>query len=56
MATLAFATFSLDKAMLVGFGAYAAQPIFCKSAKFSPVLLLSFALLSLSVIIQLMFS
>lgn len=56
MASLAFATFSLDKAMVIGFGAYALQPLFCKSTKFSPVLMLSFALLLLSVAVQFTFS
>jgi AGZA family xanthine/uracil permease-like MFS transporter len=56
MAALAFLTFSLDKAMLVGFGAYALQPLFCSTVRFSPVLLVSFALLLLSVIVQLTFS
>jgi adenine/guanine/hypoxanthine permease len=52
MAALSFATFSLDRAMLVGFGAYALRQIFSKTERINPFLLGSFLLLLLSVTVQ----
>jgi adenine/guanine/hypoxanthine permease len=54
MAVLSFATFSLDKAMLLGFGAYALQQLFRRNQKMNPYLLGSFLLLLLSVSVQYM--
>ena len=55
MAVITFMTFSLDKAMLVGFGAYALQPLLHRKTNFNPVLLISFLLLAISVTLQLTF-
>ncbi len=55
MAVITFLTFSLDKAMLVGFGAYALQPLLHRKTNFNPVLLISFLLLAISVTLQLTF-
>jgi AGZA family xanthine/uracil permease-like MFS transporter len=52
MAVLSFVTFSLDKAMLVGFGAYALRQLFTKNERVNPFLLGSFLLLLLSVTVQ----
>ena len=52
MAVLSLATFSLDKAMLLGFGAYSLNQIFFKKEKANPYLIGSFVLLLLSVVLQ----
>jgi AGZA family xanthine/uracil permease-like MFS transporter len=54
MAVLSFATFSLDKAMLLGFGAYSLRQILRCDEKMNPYLLGSFLLLLLSVSVQYM--
>jgi AGZA family xanthine/uracil permease-like MFS transporter len=54
MAILSFATFSLDKAMLLGFGAYSLRQLLRRDEKVNPYLLGSFLLLLLSVSVQYM--
>jgi AGZA family xanthine/uracil permease-like MFS transporter len=54
MALVSFATFSLDKAMLIGFGAYSLRPIFINNESVSPYLLGSFVLLLVSAISQML--
>ena len=54
MAVLSFATFSLDKAMLLGFGAYSLRQIFKRDEKVNAYLLGSFLLLLMSVSVQYM--
>jgi AGZA family xanthine/uracil permease-like MFS transporter len=53
MAIVSFVTFSLDKAMLLGFGAYAVQPLFRKDVCWNSVLVVSCILLFISVAVQL---
>jgi AGZA family xanthine/uracil permease-like MFS transporter len=52
MAILSFATFSLDKAMLLGFGAYSLRQILTRNERKNPYLIGSFLLLLLSVTVQ----
>lgn len=53
MAILSFATFSLDKAMLLGFGAYLVKQRLLQRNRLNPYLLGSFVLLLLSITLQL---
>lgn len=53
MAILSFATFSLDKAMLLGFGAYLVKQRLLQGNRLNPYLLGSFVLLLLSITLQL---
>jgi AGZA family xanthine/uracil permease-like MFS transporter len=52
MAILSLATFSLDKAMLFGFGAYSLKQLLDRSQKKNPYLIGSFVLLMISVSLQ----
>lgn len=54
MGIISFVTFSLDKAMLLGFGAYTFRHVFSRSTKTDPYLLGSFILLLLSFGVQLL--
>lgn len=55
MAAVSFATFSLDKAMLVGFAAYSLRPAIKGNGPINPYLVGSFLLLLLSVAVQFFF-
>lgn len=52
MAIASFVTFSLDKAMVLGFGIYASRQVFAKEEKVDWYLMGSFVLLLVSVILQ----
>ena len=55
MGVVSFATFSLDKAMLIGFGAYSFKQVFSRTEKVNPYLICSFMLLCISVFVQFWF-
>jgi AGZA family xanthine/uracil permease-like MFS transporter len=55
MAVVSFATFSLDKAMLVGFAAYSLRPAIKGNESMNPYLVGSFLLLLISVSVQFLF-
>ena len=55
MAAVSFITFSLDKAMLIGFGAYSLRPLITRDGAINPYLFGSFLLLLASVIVQVLF-